>query len=182
MLATDLSPYGIKSEDFMKASTASSNLVNLWLGKINNELKDEVLLASILQETGKFILADLILHDGKSELFKGKIAAGKTVEEAEKELLEVTTSQITAKIFRHWKLSDNLINIIENVDDISNAQPEYKKKAQILDVIKTACSVKSPLSDENIEKAVFKAHQYGFDIKIFTKAIETLQDRLLDEL
>ncbi len=182
LLMTNLEPYGINSDDFMRASNISSTLANLWLSKIDTELKEEMILPALLQETGKFILADLILHDGKSELFKGKIAAGKTVEEAEKELLEVTTSQITAKIFRHWKLSDNLINIIENVDDISNAQPEYKKKAQILDVIKTACSVKSPLSDENIEKAVFKAHQYGFDIKIFTKAIETLQDRLLDEL
>ena len=37
LLATDLTPYNIKSEDFIKASTASSNLVNLWVGKIDNE-------------------------------------------------------------------------------------------------------------------------------------------------
>ena len=43
LLATELTPYNIKSEDFIKASTASSNLVNLWVGKIDNEIKDEIL-------------------------------------------------------------------------------------------------------------------------------------------
>ena len=122
------------------------------------------------------------MSEKKSELFKSKIASGASVENVEKELLGVTTSQITAQIFRHWKLSDNLINMIEHVDDISNASDNFKKKSQILDVIKTACSIKEPLSDESIEKAVQKATAYGLDVKSFKKAIETLQDRLLDEL
>ena len=71
--------------------------------------------------------------------------------------------------------------MIEYVDDISNANENFKKKSQILDVIKTACNIKEPLSDENVTKAIKKATTYGFDIKILTKAIETLQDRLLDE-
>ena len=97
------------------------------------------------------------------------------------ELLGVTTSQITAQIFRHWKLSENLINMIEYVDDISNANPEYLKKSQILDIIKTACNVNGPLSEENVSIAMKKATAYGFDVKILKTAIETLQDRLLNE-
>jgi hypothetical protein len=37
------------------------------------------------------------------------------------------------------------------------------------------------LSDESVEKAISKATQYGLDTKVLKKAIETLQDRLLDE-
>lgn len=181
LLMTNLEPYGINSDDFMRASNISSTLASLWLSKVDLELKEEIILPALLQETGKFILSDLILNEKKSELFKGKIAAGASIENVEKELLGVTTSQITAQIFRHWKLSDNLINMIEHVDDIANASNGFKRKSQILDVIKTACSIKEPLSDENIEKAVEKAAAYGFDVKIFKKAIETLQDRLIDE-
>ena len=181
LLMTNLEPYGINSDDFMRASNISSTLASLWLSKVDIDLKEEMILPALLQETGKFILSDLILSEKKSELFKTKIAAGASVESVEKELLGVTTSQITAQIFRHWKLSDNLINMIEHVDDISNANPNFKKKSQILDVIKTACSIKEPLSDENIEKALKKATAYGLDVKVFQKAIETLQDRLLDE-
>ena len=181
LLMTNLEPYGINSDDFMRASNISSTLASLWLSKIDVDLKEEIILPALLQETGKFILADLIASEKKSELFKSKIASGASVENVEKELLGVTTSQITAQIFRHWKLSDNLINMIEYVDDISNANENFKKKSQILDVIKTACNIKEPLSDENVTKAIKKATTYGFDIKILTKAIETLQDRLLDE-
>jgi HD-like signal output (HDOD) protein len=182
LLMTNLEPYGINSDDFMRASNISSTLASLWLSKIDVELKEEILLPALLQETGKFILAELILNEKKSEDFKSKIASGKSVEEVEMELLGVTTSQITAQIFRHWKLSDNLINMIEHVDDISNANADFKRKSQILDVIKTACNIKEPLSDVNIEKATLKAVAYGFDKKVFEKAIEVLQDRLLDEL
>ena len=45
----------------------------------------------------------------------------------------------------------------------------------------TACNIKNPLSEVNVAKAIKKATAYGFDVKIFIKAIETLQDRLLDE-
>lgn len=181
LLMTSLEPYAITSDDFMKASNISSTLANLWLSKIDIDLKEEIILPALLQETGKFILSDLILSEKKSDLFKEKIASGASIEEAEKELLGITTNQITAQIFRHWKLSDNLINMIEHVDDISNANDNFKKKSQILDVIKTACNIKNPLSEENVAKAIKKATIYGFDIKILIKAIETLQDRLLDE-
>ena len=181
LLMTNLEPYGINSDDFMKASNISSTLANLWLSKIDIDLKEEIILPALLQETGKFILSDLIISEKKSEEFKNKIASGSTIEDAEKELLGVTTNQITAQIFRHWKLSDNLINMIEHVDDISNANPNFKQKSQILDVIKTACNIKNPLSEVNVAKAIKKATAYGFDVKIFIKAIETLQDRLLDE-
>lgn len=181
LLMTNLEPYGINSDDFMKASNISSTLANLWLSKVDPELKEEILLPALLQETGKFILADLLSQEGKCETFKTKVAAGSSIEEAERELLETTTSEITAKIFRHWKLSENLINMIEHVDNVSKANDEYKKKTQILDVIKTAAYVKEPLSDENVEKALKKASIYGFDTKVLKTAITTLQDRLLDE-
>ena len=181
LLMTNLEPYGINSDDFMKASNISSMLANLWLSKIDTDLKEEMVLPALLQEAGKFILADLVLGEKKSELFKSIVASTNSIKNAEKEILGVTTSQITAQIFRHWKLSDNLINMIEHVDDISNASPEYLKKSQILDVIKTACNISKPLSEENISIAMQKATIYGFDVKILKIAIETLQDRLLNE-
>lgn len=182
LLMSNLEPYDINSDDFMRASNISSTLGNLWLSKVNIELKEEILLPALLQEAGKFVLADLLVSNGKSDEFKNKVSSGISIVNAEKELVGFSTSEITAQIFRHWKLSPNLINMIEFVDDISKVDDEFKSKSQILDVIKTACEVSDPLSDSNIEKAVAKATLYGLDTKPLLKAIETLQDRLLDEL
>lgn len=181
LLMTSLEPYGINSDDFMRASNISSSLASLWLSKVDFELKEEIILPALLQEIGKFILSDLLISEDKSKLFKAKVASGASIEEVELELLGFTTSEITSKIFRYWKLSENLINMIEFVDNIEKASAEYKKKTQILDVIKTACQINAPLSDKNVEKAISKANKYGLDTKILKKAIETLQDRLLDE-
>lgn len=181
LLMTNLEPYGINSDDFMRASNLSSTLANLWVSKFDYDLKEEILLPALLQEAGKFIIADIISTEKKTEEFKQMVAEGSTIENAEKEIVGMTTSEITAKIFRHWKLSDNLVNIIENVDDLSRCDDSIIQKTQILNVIKTACNVTDPLSDENAEKAIAKAEKYGLHVKSLEKAIEKLQDRLLDE-
>ena len=181
LLMTNLEPYSISSDDFMRASNISSSLANVWLSKIDGELKEEIILPALLQETGKFILADLISHGGKSEVFKTKISSGISIEDAEKELLGVTTSEITAKIFRHWKLSENLINSIEFVDNLSKVSDEYKQRAQLLDIIKTATNILEPLSDESIEGALQKATIYGFDKSILKSSIEHLKTKLSTE-
>ena len=181
LIMTSLDPYGINSDDFMRASNISSTLASLWLSKVDIELREEIILPALLQEIGKFILSDLLISEQKDGIFKSKIASGLSIETAEKELLGFSTSEITSKIFGYWKLSENLINMIQFVDNVEEASSEYKKKTQILDVIKTACQINAPLSDENVQKAINKATKYGLDAKILKKAIETLQDRLLDE-
>ena len=181
LLNTNLEPYGISSDDFMRASNLSSTLASLWLSRVDVDLKDELLLPVLLQEAGKFILADIITSEKKTEEFKVLLSTGSTLCVAEKEIVGLSTSEITAKIFRHWKLSENLIELIEFVDDISKCSDEIKQKAQILDVIKTACDISNPLSDESADKAIAKATAYGLDVKALKNAIEKLQDRLLDE-
>ncbi|PLY06737.1 MAG: HDOD domain-containing protein [Arcobacter sp.] len=181
LLKTNLSAYGINSDDFMRASNLATTLTSLWLTKVSFDLKEELVLPALLQEAGKFILADIIDSEGKTEEFKSLLASGKTIAEAEKEAVGMSTSQITAAIFKHWKLSDNLINVIEFVDDIEKCDNKYKESTQILEVIKTICCVTDAMSDENIEKGIAKATEYNLDVKNLEKAIEKLQDRLLDE-
>ncbi|MCT7583750.1 HDOD domain-containing protein [Aliarcobacter butzleri] len=178
LLKSDLEPYGVNVNDFMKASNTASILANLWLSKIDLALKEEIVLPALLQETGKFILADYIKQENLSETFRGKVDSGELIEDVERNLLGITTSQVTAQIFRHWKLSDKLVNMIENVDNILNVSDEYKKQTQILEVIKTAAYIKNPLSDENVKKAIEKASKYKLDITSLKNAITTLKDRV----
>ncbi|MCG3658874.1 HDOD domain-containing protein [Aliarcobacter butzleri] len=178
LLKSDLEPYGVNVNDFMKASNTASILANLWLSKIDLALKEEIVLPALLQETGKFILADYIKQENLSETFRGKVDSGELIEDVERNLLGITTSQVTAQIFRHWKLSDKLVNMIENVDNISNVSDEYKKQTQILEVIKIAAYIKNPLSDENVKKAIEKASKYKLDITSLKNAITTLKDRV----
>lgn len=178
ILKTDLEPYEITSDEFMQASTISSILANLWLSKIDNQLKEDILLPVLLQETGKFILSELLIVKNKSEEFINLNQTNREIADIEKELIGITTSKVTAEIFKHWKLSEKLIDIIEFVDDINNCKHEYKKHAQILDVIKTACNPKELVTPKSIEKALKKAINYQLNSPHLVDALETLRTRL----
>lgn len=181
LLKTNLTPYGISSDDFMRASNLATTLTSLWLNKVSFDLKEELVLPALLQEAGKFVLADVIESTGKTEEFKELLAAGKKISDVEKEILGVSTSEITARIFKHWKLSDNLINTIEYVDDIEKCPSEYLKESQILSVVKTICDVRDTFTDESIKEGIEKAKSYYLNTIALEEAIEKLQERLLDE-
>lgn len=182
LLTTSLEPYGINTDDFLRASNIATSLENLWLKNVDYDLKEELILPTLLQETGKFIISDIVLSQGKAKEFAQKIQNADDIAEVEKEFTGFTTSQITAKIFKHWKLSNNLISSIENVDEINASTNEFKIKAQILNVLKTACDIRNPLNDEAVKKAIKKSLDFGLQTKALEKAIENLQDKLLDEM
>jgi HD-like signal output (HDOD) protein len=181
LLKTNLSPYGINSDDFMRASNLATTLASLWLNKVSFDLKEELILPALLQEAGKFVLADVIDSEGREEEFKEFISSEKSIAQAENKILDITTSEITARIFKHWKLSESLVNVIEFVDNLDNCTDEYKNKSEILDVLKTICKVTDPFSKESIEKGIKKAKKYNLDVEALKEAIKKLQDRLLEE-
>jgi len=179
-LDTNLTAYNIDSEDFMRIANISSNLVSLWLAKIDFELKEELLLPAFLQETGKFIISDLAKEEGQTTAFVNQIKYN-NISQLEKEFFDTTTSQVTSAVFKHWKLSSHLIDMIEYVDDIENCHNDYDKQAKILHIVKIICNVKDPLSDDACSDGIAKAEEFGLNVKALQKAIEKMQDRLLDE-
>lgn len=182
LLISSLSPYGLSNDDFMKASNIALALTNLWLNKVDPELKDKLLLPALLQDIGKYIISDvLILNNKESDFYKKVLENLKSLQEIEKDFFEFTSSYVTAHIFKHWNLSQELINTIEFVDDVEKSPIEYKQKAMILDVIKTASNIKEPLSEKSINMAIKKAKEYKLNDKALIEAINTLKTRLENE-
>lgn len=164
----------------MEASNLACIFTNIWLSKIDNELKNEILLASLLQETGKFILSELIISNNQTTNFINAINEGKNLTNTEEDILGITTSKATAKIFKRWGLSQNLIKMIEFVDDLENCDEEYKQKAQILDVIKTVCNPRELFTEKSIEKAILKSYNYNLEKKPLVESIIFMRNKLRD--
>ncbi|QOG11567.1 HDOD domain-containing protein [Arcobacter sp. FWKO B] len=182
ILKTDLRAYGVDIEQFMRYSNLIAALINIWTSSISKELKEELTIPAFLQDIGKLIIAEIAASYGKTDAFYKLIKTGDIpVEVVEKKMVGLSSSEITANIFKHWKLSENLINAIEFVDDIQKVHPTFLQKAQILKVAKTACTITDPLSEKNIAKAFELAQEFGLDITKLEVAIDKLQERLLDE-
>ena len=179
---TDLSAYGINADGFMRLSNMSSNLLSAWIGRVDATLREELLLPAFLLETGMFVLAGVATENGTADEFYKKIKEKPLeIPALEKEYFGATSTQVTASIFKHWNLSNTLIELIEYVDNIEQAPEKYKKSVEILTVIKIACNVTDPLADKFAQEAVDKAISFGLEARALEKAIEKMQDRLLDE-
>jgi HD-like signal output (HDOD) protein len=179
---TDLGAYGINADGFMRIANMSSNLLSAWLGRVDNALKEELILPVFLLETGRFILSSVAVENGKKDEFFNKIKQNPTkISEIEKEYFCTTSTQVTSSVFKHWNLSDTLVNIIGYTDDIENCPDKYKKDVHVLNVIKTICNVTDPMADEFVEAGMAKAEEFDLNTRFLEKAVEKMQDRMLEE-
>lgn len=180
-LNTNLDAYGLSSDQFLDLANMSSNLLNKWVGAWDYKLKEELLLPVFLQETGQFVLSDLAKEYKITNNFYEAIKKDFTkIAEIEKQLFTMNSAEVTASIFEQWKLKEELIAIIRAVNDISKCDPKYLKHAQVLSVVKVLCNPIEPLSSKAVEKSIDMAKEFKLDIKSLEKAIEVIEDRLLD--
>ncbi len=181
-LDTDLGAYGINADKFMRLANMSSNLLSLWIGKVDNLLKEELVLPVFLLETGRFVLSGVAIEHKIADEFHGKIIQDPSnISQIEKEYFDITSTQVTSSIFQHWNLSDALVTMIKYADDLENCPSNYIKEVQILNVVKTICNVIDPLADQFVEAGIAKAKEFGLDTRHLEKAIEKMQDRMLEE-
>lgn len=175
IIKADLSPYGSNTDEFMESCTLSSVLVSLWVPSISKETAQELLLPAFLQQIGRFIIADIAQKNNKADIFLKLITSNEVpVFMVEKRLVGMTTTQVSANIFRHWQLSNDLVQSIEFVDDIEHAPNSYIQKNKILNIVNLICNIVHPLSEQNISNAIKQATKFGFDTNELQKAVSKL--------
>lgn len=181
LIKSDLAPYGISTDEFLEISNLASTIINNWVGEIDFGLKEELLLPAFLQETGRFIISELLHEEDKVNDFKLALQSKKTLSEIEENFTGFSCARITANIFKHWNLSHNLIFTIGFVGNVEQCPEEYKRKVKILEIVKVLCDVREPLSDFAVETALKLASDYGFELKPLENAINKLKTRLAEE-
>ena len=182
IVQTQLTAYDSTTDDFMFSSNLASNLVNTWVSKVSFDLKEDLLLPAFLQEVGKFVIADVLEDSGRTEEFKEEAMKTKDLSALEKEYLGYSCARITANVFKHWKLSHNLIFSIGFVEDLEHCPKDYTQKAKILEIIKILCDIRNPLSDQNVQKALSKANEYGLDVEPLLQSIDSIKFKLENDL
>lgn len=181
-LNSDLNAYGANEETFLRLANMQSNFISLWIGKVDPELKNELILPAFLQESGKFLVNSAVVDENNTDDFMNEVTLDfKNISQIEKNFVGMSTAEVTSAIFKHWNLTQNMIFSIKFSDNPEKAMDKIKKQAQILHISKIVCNIVKPLDDESISLGRQKAIEFGFDPKFFDAAVEKLQDRLLDE-
>lgn len=180
-LNTSLDAYGSNADKFLELASLSSNLLKAWFRNGDLKITNSLLLPVFLQEAGQFILADLAKEKGLDTKFLEQISTDPSnISQYEREFFNATSSLVSAMIFEQWNLDDNLVSYLRGVNDLENGNKCENSHAQILQVIKILVNPVDPLCDTSVEKALELAKQYNLDGRGLKKAIELMQDRLLD--
>jgi HD-like signal output (HDOD) protein len=181
LIKSNLAAYNVSTDDFLMTSNLASNIINHWVGEIDFGLKEELLLPAFLQETGKFIISELIQEQNKTEEFQKALKTEQSLSEIEETFTGFSCSRITANIFKHWNLSHNLIFTIGFVGNVDQCPDEYKRRVKILEVVKALTDIREPLGDKAVERALSLATKHGLEIEPLLNAIDKIKAKIEEE-
>lgn len=175
-MPSNLCAYAVTNEDFIFASSLATNIVNTWISSVNFDLKNELLLPAFLQEVGKYVISEVVQTNRLTEDFLQELEETKDLAKTEEDFVGYSCARITANIFKHWSFGHNIIFSIAFVGDLESCPPQYKQKAQILEIVKILSDIRDPLNDRSIQLAIEKAASYGFDIEHLTNSIDVIKE------
>lgn len=177
-LKSNLCAYAVSTEDFLYSSALATKIVNTWISSIDFDLKDELLLPAFLQETGKFVISEVIQENKQTEEFLQFLDEHQDISICEEKFMGYSCARITANIFKNWSLDHNLVFSIGFVGNTKDCPKEFLKKVQILEIVKILTNVRSPLSDLAVETAITKVIEYGFDLEHFVNSIDVIKEEI----
>ncbi len=172
----DLSPYSISSEQFSNLSKKQHALTTSWLLKKDNKLLNILSPAAFLVEIGKVIIAQYLISENKTDLFKAKVQElNGDVEAAELAIVDTQTPEVSATIFSQWRFESALVDTISNCMHPNDAQENDKKAAKILHVVRVAIPVTGQMTSQSIEAAKTLLSEYDLDMESFEAALSNFE-------
>lgn len=104
-------------DKYWKHCMATAVLAKKFAEHLNVEkrFREEYFIAGLLHDIGEVVIVELF--PDKIGPIQDRVQAGAGLEEAEREILGATHSEIGAALARHWKISDALLAVIEEHHD-----------------------------------------------------------------
>jgi len=176
LLNVDMAPYNVTPEVFAQISGWQSALMLHWYKKIDPSKVEILFLSALMQETGKILIADEIVKNDETYQFKGEIENSINIANVEKTFVGVSSSEITALIFEHWKFDALIVESIRFSDNYELASEAIRPYALALKIVKTAIPLNSPLTERSVTLALNLIEKEGLNEAPFTQAIDAVKE------
>ena len=178
LLNVDMKPYGITSERFAEISSLQAALILNWYKKIDKQKAEKLYLAAFLQETGKILIASDIIEEDEVTPFSSEVETTGNLAMVEKSYVEVTSSEVTAKVFEHWGFDEEFINMIKYADNPAAAPAEVQELSTALHIVKAIIPINKPYSEQAINFGLKKARDAGYQYELLEDSVDDMLDAL----
>ena len=176
LLNVDMQPYGITSDKFAKISSLQATLMLKWYNKVDKQKAEKLYLAAFLQETGKILISSDVIQEDEDTSFKSEVEQSNNLAQVEKTYVDVTSAEVTAKVFEHWGFDNEFVEMIKYADNPTSAPTQVREYATALHIVKTVLPINKPFADPSINFALRKARDAGYNHEILEDAIDEMLD------
>lgn len=178
LLNVDMQPYGVTSQRFAEISELQATLMMQWYKQVDKSKAEKLYLATFLQETGKILIANIIIQDDETTSFYSEIELSNNIAQVEKMYAQMTSSEISSQIFEHWHFDEDFVVMIKYADDPKSAPQRIKEYATALNIVKTIVPINRPFSEIAINIGLKKASDAGYNHEFLEDAIDDILDQL----
>ncbi len=176
LLNVDMQPYGITPDKFAEISSMQATLIYEWYKQIDKKKADTLYFAALLQETGKILIASDIIQEDEAISFQSEIEGSNNIAQVERSYVDVSTSEVTALVFKHWNFDEEMIEMIKYADNPNGASEDIKEYSLALNIVKTIIPINKPLSEQAINFGLKRADDVGYNHEILEDAVDELLD------
>jgi HD-like signal output (HDOD) protein len=170
----DMSPYLISLDNFKELISKQNKLATLWCKGKDRSIIDLIITSSFLVEVGRVVIACHLKNERLVDEFQRKLKY-KESDVAEKEVTGMNTIEVTAEIFKKWRLDIDLIDVILHSDK-PNGSIKNSIPAAYLKAIRVAIPITGVITDESKKEARDIIRHYKLDLEGFERTISTLCD------
>lgn len=160
--------YGLSNKKFNDICTIQSALLLQWYSCI--DIEDARFLAplALIMETGKLVVSNSF--DPSNDIL-----------EDEREFLNVSSYEISSKVFAHWYMEPLYIRILKDLNEDSISE-KIQGARTILKIIITAVNIESLLTKDSVLKACKLVKDMGEDPNLFAKTALTVKKAYVNGL
>jgi HD-like signal output (HDOD) protein len=172
---SNLSPYNLSFDDFSNIAQKRAFVMTKWYANINFQMLNILATTTLLANIGQIVIAKELLKNDKCNEFKEKISAEEyLIEELEKEYMDITATEVTAKILEYWKLEKLLVDSLKysiSKESVNEADEETKPYALANYAVFKAIDGLGRTDDEEMEEITEMLTENGLDADLFREIV-----------
>ena len=173
----DMTPYGLSTVEFAKISKMQSDFIFQWYMGRDVESAKIMTPIAFLMETGKILIANEILQQKKETQFLTDLHRFESISSVENVHVTMTSAQINALIFEHWKLNPMFVDTMRYLDGEREIPKELQEHVASLQIARKIINIGSQFKEASIIEALDIVHTMNFDEALFLKIVQRIEQK-----
>ncbi len=175
----NLEPYGVTTQEFAKISAMQSELMFQWYMGIDVDIAKLLTPIAFLMETGKILIAKDIIDRNIEDQFLSDIQNYEKLKYVENIHVNMTTAQINALVFEHWKLNTTFIECMKYLDNENETPNTIIREVEALQIIRATINLKDHFSEASMEDAAQRIKKASYDLDKYLSVVKRIKQKYL---